>query len=157
MTQYLLAELNIAFAKFPLEDPRIADFVNAIDDVNKASEGFKGFHWRYITEDESAESEILAPLKINEDYLLANMSVWQNLDDLKGFIFASPHIEIMKRRHEWFNRVSKITTVLWWMEASSPQIYPSLQEGVLRLQHLQAHGATPFAFTFHTQFSPTQH
>ena len=41
-----LAQVNVARLKYPIDDPRIAGFVNNIDIVNSVSDRSDGFIWR---------------------------------------------------------------------------------------------------------------
>ena len=46
MSNYHLAQLNIAKAKEPLESPSMADFVNNLERINALAEQSFGFVWR---------------------------------------------------------------------------------------------------------------
>jgi hypothetical protein len=72
MSQYELAQLNIAVMKEPLDSPRMADFVANLDRINALAEGSPGFVWRLQTEEGDATA--LRPLG---DNTLVNMSVWR--------------------------------------------------------------------------------
>ena len=41
-----LAEFNIARIRYPLDDPRMAEFVDNVERVNKLAEQIEGFVWR---------------------------------------------------------------------------------------------------------------
>ncbi len=49
-----LAELNIALLRAPIEDPMIAEFANALDEINTLAEASPGFVWRLIGEGNDA-------------------------------------------------------------------------------------------------------
>lgn len=53
---YHLVQLNIAKMKFPYEDPRFADFTDALDPVNAVAESMPGFVWRLQSEEGNATS-----------------------------------------------------------------------------------------------------
>jgi hypothetical protein len=57
----------------------------------------------------------------------------------------------MVRRREWFERPAEAYQVLWWVPAD---YRPSPQEAIARLDHLRAHGASPYAFTFKQHYPP---
>ena len=78
------------------------------------------------------------------------MSVWESIEALAGFVYHSGHIEVLRRRCEWFERI-KPHTALWWVPAGH---IPSLQEAQARLAHLRDHGPTPLAFTFTARYAP---
>jgi hypothetical protein len=46
MEQWYIAQMNVASARYPLDDPRIAEFVGLLDEVNALAEGSPGFVWR---------------------------------------------------------------------------------------------------------------
>jgi hypothetical protein len=54
--KYALAQVNIARLREPLDSPRLADFLAALDPVNAAADAAPGFIWRLQTEDGNATS-----------------------------------------------------------------------------------------------------
>ena len=100
MSAYELAQLNIALMKEPLESPRMADFVANLDRINALAESSPGFVWRLKTEEGNATA--LRPL--GEDTLV-NVSVWRDVASLNKYVYGSAHVEIMRRRKEWFERM----------------------------------------------------
>ncbi len=102
--EYQLAQLNIAKIKFPLDDPQMAGFVNNLDRINSIAESAEGFIWRLKDEHNNATS-----IKIyNDDFLIVNMSVWNNIDSLFQFTYQSAHVDIFKRRKEWFEKMTDL-------------------------------------------------
>ena len=57
----------------------------------------------------------------------------------------------MRRRREWFERMSEAFLVLWWVPAGHR---PSVAEAIAKLEVLRAKGPTPAAFTFRKSFLP---
>ena len=146
MSQYELAQLNIAVMKEPLDSPRMADFVANLERINALAESSPGFVWRLQTEEGDATA--LRPLG---DQTLVNMSVWKDVASLNHYVYKTAHVEIMRRRKEWFERMSEAHMVLWWV----PQGHrPSVVQAVERLQLLRAHGPSADAFTFRHAFPP---
>jgi hypothetical protein len=47
------------------------------------------------------------PYKDN-DSILINMSVWETVDSLKNYVYSSAHAELLRQRHEWFEKLSGI-------------------------------------------------
>jgi hypothetical protein len=145
MAVYELAQLNIADMKTPLDAPEMADFVANLDRINALAEGAPGFIWRLKSDDGNATS--LRPFGANT---LVNMSVWASVDDLSNFVYKSLHVEIMKRRKEWFARMAEAYQVLWWVpQGHRPHEYEAMQ----RLQTLRAMGPTDKAFSFKQPFA----
>ncbi|WP_026986575.1 DUF3291 domain-containing protein [Fodinicurvata fenggangensis] len=139
--QYQLAQINIAKFRVPMEDPVNRDFVANLDRVNAIAEQQPGFVWRLIGEGENA-TDIQA---YDDPNILVNMSVWADIESLAAFVYRTPaHLDIMRRRREWFERLD-IFQALWWVPAGHR---PDVAEGRQRLEHLQRHGPTAQAFTF---------
>ena len=144
-----LAQLNIARMKFDFEAPEMAGFVARLDEINALADGAAGFVWRWIAEGEAATAEN----HFDAD-LLVNLSVWQDLETLRAFVFKSSHNQVMAQRKQWFERMQQAYTVLWWVPAGH---LPSLQEARERLDLLREKGPTAQAFTFRQNYpAPTQ-
>lgn len=146
MSAYELAQLNIAIMKEPLESPSMADFVANLDRINALAESSPGFVWRLQNEDGDATA--LRPM--GEDTLV-NMSIWRDVESLNKFVFGSAHVEIMRRRKEWFERMGEAYVVLWWVRQGHR---PTEAEAIAKLQVLRAKGPTEEAFTFRQAFLP---
>ena len=80
-----------------------------------------------------------------------NMSVWESLEALAGFVFGGFHAEVMRRRREWFARLRDPYAVAWWIPTGS---LPSITDAEERLTALREHGPTPEAFTLQRAFPP---
>lgn len=139
--QFQLAQINIARALAPMEDPVMAGFVARLDEINALAESSPGFVWRLKTDAGNATS--LRPY--DDDRILVNLSVWESPSQLKQFIFRSAHADVMRQRKSWFERFGKPYYALWWIPAGR---IPSIDEAKERLEHLQAHGESPYAFSF---------
>jgi len=147
MSSYHLAQLNIGIIKAPLESPVMADFMGNLERINALAESSPGFVWRLQTDEGNATA--LRPT--DDDNLLVNMSVWEDAESLSRFVFKSSHVEIMRRRREWFERMADAYLVLWWVPKGH---HPAIEEALARLDLLRANGPTPEAFTFRTAFPP---
>lgn len=143
---YHLAQLNIGKIKYPLDDPRIADFVNNLAKINALAEESPGFVWR-LQDDNGNATSILA---FDDPDLLLNMSVWESADALKAYVYKTEHGDFLRRRHEWFERMMPYM-VMWWVPAGH---IPTVDEAKARLTHLTEHGDSPYAFTFRKLFEP---
>ncbi|HET7585868.1 MAG TPA: DUF3291 domain-containing protein [Gemmatimonadaceae bacterium] len=146
MSSYELAQLNIAVMKEPLDSPKMADFVANLDRINALAESSPGFVWRLKTDE--GNSTALRPL--GEDTLV-NMSVWRDVASLNAYVYQSAHVEIMRRRKEWFERMREAWVVLWWVPRGQR---PTESEAIAKLEHLRAIGPTKDAFTFRRAFPP---
>jgi heme-degrading monooxygenase HmoA len=142
---YHLAQVNIARALAPLDDPLLAAFVAQLDAINALADASPGFVWRLQTDDGNATS-IRA---YDDERIIVNMSVWDSLEALTAFVYVSAHRAVMRRRREWFARFDGPYMALWWVPAGH---LPDVAEARERLNHLRAHGPTPFAFSFQQPF-----
>lgn len=144
MPSHHLAQLNIATMKESLESPSMADFVANLDRINHLAESSPGFIWRL--QDEEGDATAIRPFG---PQVLVNMSVWADVESLSQYAFRSAHAEIMRRRREWFEKMSDAYTVLWWVPVGHR---PSVTEAAERLHMLREAGPTPAAFTFRQTF-----
>jgi Domain of unknown function (DUF3291) len=143
---YHVAQVNIGTVKAPTDSPLLADFMAALDPINALADASPGFVWRLQTEDGNATA--IRPYE--DDRLMINMSVWESIDELASFVYRSGHVEVMRRRREWFEHM-RIFMALWWVPAGH---VPTPADARERLDHLAEHGPTPFAFTFKARFPP---
>lgn len=144
--QYHLAQINIARLLAPLDDPKIADFVSQLDSINALAERAGGFVWRL----QSAASGNATDLNYNGDpFVIVNMSVWDSVESLRDYVYASQHIEVFRDRSRWFEKADKPHYCLWWVPVGH---LPPIAEGRERLEHYQLHGATQFSFWFSQRF-----
>jgi hypothetical protein len=146
-TTWHLAQLNIARLMAPLDSPQVADFVAALDPVNAQADSAPGFVWRLQTEDGDATAVRIW----DDDCIIVNMSVWESVEALRTFVYSSDHVDVMRRRREWFEKLAQAFMVLWWIPATT---VPTVAEATARLAQLEALGPTPDAFTFRAWFPP---
>ena len=144
--RYELAQLNIAVMREPLESPTMADFVDNLDRINALADAAPGFVWRLQSDDGNNTDN--RPLG---DNVLVNISVWRDVQSLEHYVYRTAHVEIMRRRKEWFERMAEAFFVLWWVPAGHR---PDVAEAARRLEMLRSLGPTPDAFSFRTAFGP---
>jgi hypothetical protein len=145
MSTYELAQLNIGVIKSPMDSPVMAEFAANLERINAMAESAAGFVWRLQTDDGDATA--IRPF--DNDNMLINMSVWQVIESLSAYVYKSAHVEIMRRRREWFERMEQAFLVLWWMPKGHR---PSVSEAIEKLELLRAKGPTADAFTFREPF-----
>ncbi|MBO0849392.1 MAG: DUF3291 domain-containing protein [Pseudonocardia sp.] len=146
MTSHL-AQVNIGLPVEPLTSPRLAGFVNALEEINALADAAPGFVWRLQTEDGDAT----AVRAFDDDRLLINMSVWTSLETLAEYVYRGGHVQVMRRRREWFTPMKEAYQALWWVPAGQ---LPTVADAQRRVAHLRTHGPTPYAFSFRTPFPP---
>jgi hypothetical protein len=144
VAEWHLAQLNIALAKAPLDDPSMAGFTADIGRINAAAEASPGFIWRLDGAYDPPDSEL-----VRDPRVLVTMSVWQSVEALHAFVYRSAHREPFARRAQWFDTFADASVVLWWIAAGSR---PTPSEGLARLEQLRLSGPSVQAFTFKQTF-----
>jgi hypothetical protein len=142
---YQLAQLNVGVLVAPLESPLLADFVDNLDRINALADQSPGFVWRLQTEEGNATA-----LRPFGDDTLVNMSVWEDFESLRRFVYQSDHATFVRRRREFFKRSIESILVLWWVPRGH---VPSLAEARERLDRLRLEGPTQEAFEFRRLFA----
>jgi hypothetical protein len=133
-----LAQINIGRL---IDDPRIAGFVAQLDPVNKIADESPGFVWRLQSQSGNATD-----IGYNDDpSIIVNMSVWESLEALKGYVYGSRHLGVFRDRQKWFQKMDLPHYCLWWVPVGH---VPTVAEGRERLEHYQTRGATPPACWF---------
>lgn len=132
--------MNIGTMIAPTDDPAVAEFMDALDRINALADDAPGFVWRLQADDGNATSIQL----FDDPCQLVNMSVWESVETLKAYVYRSEHVEFFRRRAEWFVPDAK-RLALWWIPTGT---IPTEAEGVRRVEHLERHGPSPYAFGF---------
>ncbi|MFF3492165.1 DUF3291 domain-containing protein [Streptomyces sp. NPDC002795] len=83
--------------------------------------------------------------------LAATLSLWTDLRLAVDAIYTGLHREALNRRYDWFERTGHANYVFWWV---TDAVTPTWRDGVSKLEHLNAHGSAPHAFTFPDSFAP---
>lgn len=135
-----VAQLNTAIMVAPPDDPRVAGFMEALDEINAIADATPGFVWRLQTDDGNATGIQVFPNPLH----LVNMSVWKSVESLRDYVYGSAHVDFFRRRAEWFEADDRMLA-LWHVE---PGTIPELDEAVRRSEFLQRHGTSPYAFGF---------
>lgn len=144
---YDLAQLNVGRSVAPMDDPRMADFVARLDEINRLAERSPGFVWRLQGDNGNATG-----LKVSDDpRFIVNLTVWESIDALHAYTYRSDHKTVFARRFEWFERASGPNVVLWWQPRDT---LPTVEDALRRLGLLEDLGPTLEAFTFKQPFEP---
>ena len=141
-----LAQLNIAQMKGEnIDDPIMARFKARLDEINALAEGSAGFVWRL----KDGTGNAMSIRAFDDPKMAVNMSVWESLESLEAYVYSGRHVEVMKNRRDWFNKMATMHMVLWWIPVGHT---PTTEEAKARLEHLQEHGASKYAFSFRQKF-----
>jgi Domain of unknown function (DUF3291) len=138
---YVLAEVNVARLIAPIDDARIAGFVQMLDPVNRLADASAGFVWRLQSSTGNATDIVFA----DDPRLIVHLSVWESPQALRDFTYASGHLGVFKQRGDWFEKMEQPHYCLWWIPSGS---LPTVADAKRRLAHYQTHGPTPYAFWF---------
>ena len=133
MSAYELAQLNIGIIRGPMDSPVMAEFAANLERINALADAAPGFVWRLQTE--AGDATAIRPFA--DENMLLNMSVWRDAEALRQFVYHSGHVEIMRRRREWFERMSDSYLVLWWVARGHR---PEVAEAIGRLEALRRQG-----------------
>jgi Domain of unknown function (DUF3291) len=142
---YYLAQINIALMKAPIEDPVMAEFAAALNEVNAVADRSPGFVWRLQTSSGNA-TNIRA---YSDSRMLVNLSVWRSVEQLKAYVYNSLHGDFFVRRRQWFEKYQGEHFAMWWIPSG---YLPTVEEGKAKLDYLALHGDSPECFTFAKPF-----
>jgi len=135
-----LAQLNVGHIRYPTDDPRMAEFMNALDAVNALAERSPGFVWRFKDDASNNATNVLVT---PDPSFLINMSVWETPEQLQHFVWNTVHKRFYMKKGNWFAPMEKPHFVMWWVAAGHN---PTPQEALARLDHLTTYGPSPQAF-----------
>jgi hypothetical protein len=148
MTDYHLAQLNVGTLRFPIDDPRTHGYTSMLDELNDVADRSPGFVWRLVEEGGNDATGIRTPL--GED-VIVNMSVWESREALWDYVYRSGHLDVLRRRSEWFELPKGPFQVQWWVPAGH---IPTVEEAIERLELLREQGPSPSAFGFRDAYTP---
>jgi hypothetical protein len=138
MTSHI-AQLNIGRFRYPTDDPRMAAFMMNLDQINALAERSDGFVWRL--KDESNNATAIRPE--SDPTMAVNLSVWESVEALERFVWATVHKQFYNRKHDWFETLRTPHFVMWQIPAGH---IPDLEEAMWRLEYLRVSGDSDFAF-----------
>ena len=147
MSTYHLAQINIATMLAPLDSPIMEGFMSRLDEINSLGEQSPGFVW-LLKSDNGQGATGFRPY--DDERIIVNMSVWESIEALHEFVYYSKHVEPYRQRADWFEKMKTPILALWWIPAGH---IPTIDEAKERLDYLEQHGATPYAFTFKERFT----
>jgi hypothetical protein len=137
-----LAELNIGRLIAQNDDPRVAEFMNNLDRINGLGKRMPGFVWMMEGSGEPGTGNTENILD-DDPQMVANLTVWEDLQSLSDFVWKTLHAKFFERRHEWFEVAKTNDFVIWWVPKGHQ---PTLDEGLAKLEYLKANGDSDEAF-----------
>ena len=139
---HYLAELNIGRLRSPTDDPRVAEFMGALDRVNGMGKRMPGYVWMMEGSGEPGTGNTAAKLD-GDPQFVSNLTVWENIAGLENFVWNTVHRAFYERRAEWFEVLGKMHFVMWWMPVGHK---PTLDEALAKLALKQKNGDSDEAF-----------
>ena len=137
-----LAQLNFGRLVAETDDPRVAEFMAALDRVNGLGKRMPGFVWMMEGSGEPGTGN--TETKIDGDpRFVSNLTVWESVEALEAFVWKTVHRQFYERRREWFDVLGEKHLVMWWVPEGHR---PTLEEGLERLAQLRAQGDSDRAF-----------
>jgi len=82
--------------------------MDGFDPINAIADAAPGFVWRLQSEEGDATSIRI----FDDDTILVNMSLWEDIDSLKNYIYKTQHVNYLRRRKEWFELYERVLFVL---------------------------------------------
>ena len=146
-SRFHLAQINVGRLLAPIDDDRIAGFVEALEPINRLAEASPGYVWRLQSDAGNATDILLT----DDAFFIINLTVWESIEALRHFAYSTAHVRVLRRRREWFERHIEPHLALWWIPAGT---LPDPLDGLARVERLGRLGPTPEAFTFREPFGP---
>jgi hypothetical protein len=143
--RWQIAQANVARMRAPLQDARMAGFRSQLPRINALADASPGFVWRLQTD----SGDATAVRAFDDPLILFNMSVWESLEDLHRYVYASDHVRPLRARRSWFEPFAGPSLVLWWISAGH---VPGVDEALAKLARLRERGPSAEAFTFRAPF-----
>jgi hypothetical protein len=134
-----IAQMNWGRLKFSLEDKRMLEFADSLNEVYSLAENHSGFIWR-IPDDQSELQ--LSDLGFDK-FISSTVSVWRDLNSLKDYTYDSLHGVYLKRSSEWFEKIEGPQLVIWNVENNNQ---PTFRESFDRLKYLKDNGSSDYAY-----------
>ena len=150
MADFHLAQLNLGLFNAALDSHQMTEFRLALEPINAIAESSPGFVWRLKDADGGSSSYVDVP-GTNDPLMAPNLSVWEDLDALRHFMYKSGHASYLRRRSEWFEKQDGPINVLWWLPAGE---IPTLPDAVDRLNFLADNGPSACGWPLTKPFDP---
>jgi hypothetical protein len=137
-----IAELNVGRLIAPTDDPRVAEFMGALDRINGLGKRMSGFVWMMEGSGEPGTGNTETAIGGDAQFV-SNLTVWEDVQSLENFVFNTVHKQFYDRRQEWFEIMTRPHFVMWFVEKGHK---PTLDEALERLAYKDTHGDSDHAF-----------
>ena len=92
-----LAQLNVGRLVAETDDPRVAEFMAALDRVNGLGKRMPGFVWMMEGSGEPGTGNTEAKIDGDPRYV-SNLTVWESVESLEHFVWNTVHRQFYERR-----------------------------------------------------------
>ena len=140
-----LAQVNAAVLRWPVDDPRLVDFVAAVSHIHRLADAAPGFVWRH------PDTHLGLHRLEGDGVTIVNLSVWTDYEALHAFVYRDDHGRLVRRRGRWFLPTTRPSTALWWV---SDDERPDPEAALARLRYLRRVGPTSRASTVRRRLTP---
>lgn len=130
----LLAQFNLAHARWPLDHPGMAGFTDNVARMNALADRHPGLVWRHPDDGQ---------LVGGDPRMTWTLSLWRNAGALADFAFRTAHRRFFRERASWFGPMEGAALVMWWQPDGRQ---PALSDAVARKALLDRDGPGPHAF-----------
>lgn len=160
-----LAFTTFAILHAPYGNEQVQEFDDLTPIVFKLAEDSEGFIARAVDLDNSGLSNFECNYgewgtfdvprfyelgrQQGTDQRAGTLSIWTDLQSVFNFTFSGLHLEVLRRRTEWFKAPAWPTYACWWIQDDE---IPTWNTACRKLEHLHDHGPTPEAFNFRQCF-----
>ena len=136
-----LAQLNVGRLVAETDDPRVAEFMAALDRVNGLGKRMPGFVWMMEGSGEPGTGN--TETKIGGDpRFVSNLTVWESVEALEHFVWNTVH----RRSTSGAPSGSSCWATALRDVVGAGGHRPTLDEALARLDHLRANGDSDHAF-----------
>lgn len=137
-----LIHVNIALAKYPLNSDQMLSFWSLERPIMELATAQPGF---------IRNIEFPDRFSVFPDPHVVNATAWNDVDQLKRFVYTGLHSEALKNRKRWFTESQYPTYCLFWSEPDAQHTEKSLAEKIFAYAK---HGATKDVFDFKSIHPP---
>jgi hypothetical protein len=99
-----LAQLNVGRLVAETDDPRVAEFMAALERIDSLGRRMPGFVWAMEDDPEAVHAD---------PRFLSNLTVWESVETLEHFVWNTVHRKFYERRAEWFEVLGAMHLVMW--------------------------------------------
>jgi Domain of unknown function (DUF3291) len=143
---YQLAQANYGQWKQDVAPQYVQEFYNRAIAVMQSASESGGFVWSFEGGFNQDPRTVAA---FNNSLIIFNMTVWNNFEDLKRFVFNQIHTSVMQDKHKWFDKMPTQVSVMWWVKTGER---PTIEQAMQKIQLINQIGPSPAAFNFTSHY-----